>query len=399
MLSSQQSFSPTNRNYVTVTKKDQLFSTLKQLRFNGQLVWRDANKQEWIFFFNRGHIVYATGGTHPVRRWQRNLAAHCPGTACQITIGQSQELDAESKQLDSCWEYQQLELWVAQQKITRSQVAKMITSLICELLFDLVSINDLTNQIKHDEPLSKQLVLIDPEEVFSQAKQVWQVWNQAKLSNYSPNLAPVIRQPEQLKNVTSAQVYPTLNTLFNGRNTLRDLGVRMKRDSVQVARSLLPYLELGLVELIPIPDLSIPVNRSVPKTPAKSAARQEPLIACVDDSILVCQTMKRLLTKTGYQFLGIDDPLRAIALLLARKPNFIFLDLVMPNTNGYEICTQLRKISCFEQTPIVMLTGQDGLVDQVRARLVGASDFVSKPIDPEIVLRVINKHLEPISAY
>lgn len=394
MLSSQQSFSPLNSKTVTVTKKAQLFATLKQLRFNGQLVWRDSHQQEWIFYFSRGHIVYATGGTHPVRRWQRNLKAHCPGMVCQMTADQIKELDADAGKLNSCWEYKQLDLWVAQRKITRSQVAKIITSLIRELIFDLVSIEDLTNQIKHDEPLLKQLVLIDPQEVFTQAKQLWQVWNQAKLSSYSPNLAPVIRQPEQLKNVTSAQVYPTLTTLLNGHNTLRDLGVRMKRDSVQVARSLLPYLELGLVELITIPDLPIPVNQSVPRIPRKTTTHSEPLIACVDDSILVCQTMKRLLTKTGYQFLGIDDPLRAIALLLACKPNFIFLDLVMPNTNGYEICTQLRKISYFEQTPIVMLTGQDGLVDQVRARLVGASDFVSKPIDPEIVLRVINKHLE-----
>jgi chemotaxis family two-component system response regulator PixG len=86
--------------------------------------------------------------------------------------------------------------------------------------------------------------------------------------------------------------------------------------------------------------------------------------------------------------------MRAIATLLARKPDVIFLDLVMPNTNGYEICSQLRKLACFQDTPIVILTGNDGLVDRVRAKLVGASDFLSKPIDADIVLNTIRKHLK-----
>jgi chemotaxis family two-component system response regulator PixG len=80
--------------------------------------------------------------------------------------------------------------------------------------------------------------------------------------------------------------------------------------------------------------------------------------------------------------------------MLARKPDVIFLDLVMPNTNGYEICAQLRKLSFFRNTPILILTGNDGIVDRVRAKLVGASDFLNKPVDAGIVLSVIRKHLE-----
>jgi chemotaxis family two-component system response regulator PixG len=104
--------------------------------------------------------------------------------------------------------------------------------------------------------------------------------------------------------------------------------------------------------------------------------------------------MESLLVTAGYQFIGVDDALRAFAVLLARKPDVIFLDLVMPNTNGYEICGKLRKLESFRDTPIVILTGNDGIVDRVRAKLVGASDFLSKPIDAGKVLNVIRKHLE-----
>ncbi len=89
----------------------------------------------------------------------------------------------------------------------------------------------------------------------------------------------------------------------------------------------------------------------------------------------------------------MNDALRAIATLLARKPDLIFLDLVMPNANGYEICSQLRRLSFFQNTPIVILTGNDGIIDRVRAKMVGATDFISKPIDASVVLEVIRKHL------
>jgi chemotaxis family two-component system response regulator PixG len=65
----------------------------------------------------------------------------------------------------------------------------------------------------------------------------------------------------------------------------------------------------------------------------------------------------------------------------------------MPNTNGYEICTQLRKVSAFHNTPIVILTGNDGIIYRVRSKLVGASGFLSKPVNPETVLAVVRQHL------
>jgi len=119
-----------------------------------------------------------------------------------------------------------------------------------------------------------------------------------------------------------------------------------------------------------------------------------PLIACIDDSPLMCQTLEKILTTANYQFIGINDPLRAIAILLARKPELIFLDLVMPNANGYEICGQLRRLSIFKHTPIVILTGNDGIVDRVRAKMVGSTDFLGKPVNPDQVLSTILKYIK-----
>ncbi|NJL45929.1 MAG: response regulator [Leptolyngbyaceae cyanobacterium SM2_3_12] len=108
---------------------------------------------------------------------------------------------------------------------------------------------------------------------------------------------------------------------------------------------------------------------------------------------MVCKAMGQVIRAAGYDFVSILEGARALPTLVTHPPDLVFLDLVMPDTNGYEICSNLRKISRFKDVPIIILSGNDGLVDQVRARLLGATDFLSKPMEPIVILSVIRKHL------
>lgn len=378
----------------TASRQVQFIQTLKRIRFSGHLIFTSPDNQQWLFFLCDGYLMYAMGGTHPVRRWLRNIAAHSPQlTLDRLTI-QRDLSEFNQGNCPTCWQYYLLSLWVKQQKITQEQTKNLIQSIITEVLFDIAHAKQTTYQIKQDNSLSTQLPVIDVEQAIAQANQQWQAWHHDSVADYSPNLAPVIRQPKALESRTSEAVYNLLSKLLDGKHTLRDVAVQMKRDVLQVTRSLLPYIRWGLVELITIPDLPTPVKQEESKPPSTTTQSTQPLIACVDDSPLVCNTMEKLLNASGYRSLVIDDGLRAIALLISRKPDVIFLDLVMPNTNGYEICAKLRKLKAFQKTPIVILTGKDGIVDRVRAKLVGASDFLNKPIDAGTVLNVISKHLQ-----
>lgn len=99
------------------------------------------------------------------------------------------------------------------------------------------------------------------------------------------------------------------------------------------------------------------------------------------------------MTSAGYRYVSVQDSVHALPLLLENKPALIFLDLVMPIASGYEICSQIRRMSAFKNTPVVILTGNDGIVDRVRARVVGASDFLSKPVNTEKVLAIVRQYL------
>lgn len=375
-------------------KQASLFQLLKQPQFSGQLVLQGSKGQTWTFHFYLGRILYATGGEHPVRRWLRHVSIHCPEVSAEALKRPDclKEIDVTAWNL--CWEYQLLCLWVKQKKINLEQSVKLVHAVTTEVLFDVNQAVQVTYNIKQNALLPVQLFLINTEKAIAEAWRLWQAWQTAKVADRSPNSAPVIRQTEKLQELASSKLYRAFSHLLDGRRTLRDLAVQMKYDVLEVTRLLLPYIQAGVVKLVNIPDLPAPALAPPPPKPKPAIDTRKPVIACIDDSAIICQAMGTVLTKANYNYVSVSDPLRAIATLLASKPDLIFLDLIMPNTNGYEICSQLRKLSFFRNTPIVILTGNDGIVDRVRSKLVGATDFLGKPASAADILSMIQKHLK-----
>ena len=378
----------------TPVQQTSFFENLKQPRFTGQVILTSSQKVQWVIYLYLGRLVYATGGNHPIRRWRRNVVANLAGIPSNMPAIQN-DIDRLNLGRNNSWEYELLCLWVEQQKISLEQASRIIRNTLVEVMFDVTQVMQVTCQLKPEKniPFSTRLVLIDAEQVIVEAQKLWQAWQSAKIADRSPNMAPIITQPQELQQQTNPKLYKTLSQLLDGQQSLRDLSIRMKKDVVIVTRSLLPYVQRGLVRLINIADIE------GPKLPEKkvindTATNSKITIACVDDSPLIYQTMEKIITSAGYNFVGVNDALRAIAVLLAKKPDLIFLDLIMPNANGYEICSQLRKLTFFKQTPIVILTGNDGIVDRVRAKMVGSTDFLSKPVDSNLVLETIRKHLK-----
>jgi two-component system, chemotaxis family, response regulator PixG len=375
----------------------QFLQNLNQLRFSGQLVCNSSSGQTWTLYLSQGAIIYATGGVHLVRRWRRNLIAYCRPIPTYRLAWQISLAAVDDAPLIFGWEYALLNLWVQQQTIRQEQAASVIRSAVTEVVFDLMQAQDVTVQIHQDSSIVPLLAPLDTEAVINAAQQQWSRWQTTNLQLYSPNDSPIIRQAEKFNHQRSTQLYQMLARWLNGKHTLRDLAIELRRDSFDIASSLRLYVDLAWIELIQIADLPAPsYRRNTPKpAPPPPIAAAKSLIACIDDSPVVRHMMEELLTSAGYRFIGIEDGLRAIGVLLAQKPDLIFLDLMMPHINGYELCEQLRKISCFRQTPIVILTGNDGFANRLRSNIVQASDFLSKPLDAEVVLGVIRKHLDP----
>ena len=401
------------------SKQIRLFQGLKQNCFSGQLIIEDTKERIWTFFLYLGRIVYVRGGTHNTRRWRRNLVAYLPQIAYHLQAELESLDNLTSNSIEISWDYFLLFLWVEKEKANREDVTKMIRGITTEVIFDITQAKEITYQIQPQEKyLSQPLAMIDSEQQIIEAWKLWQSWQQANLEDISPNFVPIIKEPKKLKERTSPKTYQALTRLLDGKHTLRDLALQKRKDVLMMTRSLMPYLQLKFLELIEIPDINTPIviDREVEKssTPTNteelyfpvsemettdlsrfmSRERKKPVIACIDESASVCETLKNIVTQAGYDFKAERDPLRALAVLLALKPDLIFIDLLMPELNGYELCSQLRQLSFFQNTPIVILSNNINLIDKVKAKMVGCSELLDKSLETQLILNIISKYLE-----
>lgn len=145
------------------------------------------------------------------------------------------------------------------------------------------------------------------------------------------------------------------------------------------------------------PVASVPTNPMVsPPQATEVAEAAEPkiyTIACIDDSPTVLSAIESFLDDKSFKVLRIDNPVSALMKIIRNKPDLILLDVTMPSLDGYELCSLLRRHTLFKQTPIIMVTGNTGLIDRAKAKLVGSSGYLTKPFTQPDLLKVIFKHL------
>ncbi|WP_016952356.1 response regulator [Anabaena sp. PCC 7108] len=366
------------------------FKSCTQLQYNGKLSIKSSKGRQWAFYYRLGRLVWATGGTHPFRRWRRQMAQHCPHVDLDKIRCRDEDIAIDY------WDYNLLDILYKRQKIQREQIQAIVENTIAELFFDLaqeVDFASVTSNLSQDVILDMPMSFTSADMSIKQMQDSWAIWSKVGLANVSPNSSPVLRRPEQLQQMVSPSVYKNFVSLINGKYTLRELGVKMRQDVMPIARSLLPYILKGIIELVEVPDAPLQVSEVENSTPRQPKNKIAPLVACVDDSPLVCKMLEDIITSNGLRFIKIEDAVQALPILIQHKPDLIFLDLVMPIASGYEICTQLRRIPTFSNTPVIILTGNDGLLDRVRAKVVGSTDFISKPIVSERVMGVIRKYV------
>jgi len=341
--------------------------------------------------FKLGRLLWATGGQHRWRRWER--------------LTKPFELQLEGivpppGTRESDWECQALLAGVQQRKLSEEQALELLEQSIAESLFDIIQAArggcKFSSNID-SESGADWLTVKDGLALVNQAQEQWQAWQAAGLADCSPDAAPVVRNAAALQQRTSPQTYQTLTNLLNGQSTLRELAVVMRQNLKMLAQTLLAYAQWDLIGLEMLADAERPDRQAAIAPPAAGTASTQPddapLVMCIDDNPKVCEMLEKILTSAGYRYVGVQDSLQALPVLLERKPDFIFLDLVMPVASGYEVCSQIRRISSFKDVPVVILTGNDGIIDRIRSKASGSTDFISKPLDVAKVLATLRHYL------
>jgi len=129
------------------------------------------------------------------------------------------------------------------------------------------------------------------------------------------------------------------------------------------------------------------------KVPAESVIKSTYKIVCVDDSPTMLKELNYFLDDESFSVFTIGDSVKALMQIVRIKPDLILLDVNMAGIDGYELCKLLRNHSLFKNTPVIMVTGNTGIIDRVKARLVGASGYLTKPFTQSDLLKLVFRHL------
>ena len=118
-------------------------------------------------------------------------------------------------------------------------------------------------------------------------------------------------------------------------------------------------------------------------------------ILLVEDEENIALFVKMELEYEGYKVEVCDDGIKGLEFSIENEYDLILLDLMLPKLNGLEVCRRLRKV---KNTPIIMLTARDDVMDKVTGFQTGADDYVSKPFAIEELLARIEALLRRVNA-
>lgn len=118
----------------------------------------------------------------------------------------------------------------------------------------------------------------------------------------------------------------------------------------------------------------------------------------IDDDLRVRSLIRTRLQST-YELFDTGDPDEAFGLVLAKKPDAILLDLMMPGHTGFELCQSLNAVTYSSNIPIFILSGEDGNKFKDHCKSLGACGYFEKPIDFAALGEAIESELSSRRVY
>ncbi|WP_309738068.1 response regulator, partial [Chamaesiphon sp. OTE_20_metabat_361] len=381
------------------------FNHIKASALSGNLIIQVVNVPSWMLCFSAGELAGISGGIDAIERWERNLAL------ASLNVPLDRLVKSNNHQ----------EIFLNSNKIAQKYVVEEVLFDIIQfsqnqqdrLAYRFITLKESNNNLKSAIPL------LDIKPLLSKTIQTWQEWEQHGLGTCAPSLFPLIHPSAKIDDFANNRDLKSIVSSIDGSKSLRSLAIHHQQKLLDVAKSLSQPIEAGLITLSIARQATTDrrqldrdrqltseldlVNITIPKDTGELGVvgiasvqenRHLPLIACIDDSLSVYKHLEKIIVEHGCRAFGVQDPLKILPSLIRNKPDLIFLDLVMPVTNGYEVCEQIRKTPSLVDVPIIILTGNDGLIDRVRTKFVGANGFLGKPIEARSIVKALDKYLD-----
>lgn len=238
--------------------RDRLLQAARK-QLTGVLTVATSEEKQWRIYLYQGTLLWAEGGSHAYRFWQRNLNLFCSHVDIRV-------FEREKILSNSSSDYYFITTLLDQKLASREQVKSLAKKRVLTVLFDILQAEnnwkleykmDVTSAraiLKHNFNLT--ICHFPIPETIASAQKSWFTWASKGLSSCSPNLAPILKKNTQLSQQVSPMIFKNMKRMLDGKSTLRDLSAKMDKDVFEVTCGLVPYFFKGYIRLIEIPDLT-----------------------------------------------------------------------------------------------------------------------------------------------
>ncbi len=391
-----------------------ILGRIAQAKATGCLVV-SYNSVTWRIYVHSGELIYANHSLDSFERLERHLRRLSYEVPC-LTGGVRNQVrlnfENEGKAInDFPPEYQAISWLVEEKYLQDHEAAKLIKSLNKEGLEPFLLLTNGNYQFIKKTELYPQLLRLDFKKLLIECQQNIESWQA---------LAPVIKSPEQRpyffsKNQSEGKLPPEqmekFSKLLRGFS-FRQLAVLTNQDEIKIAQYIYKYILDGnvvirdpqapfdkLPQLTPKPDLKPKITQNTSEKnnftnlPTSSHEPKTYKLVCVDDSPTILKEISRFLDNQDLAIQAINDSKKALLEIIRFKPDIILLDVSMPGIDGYRLCQLIRNHHLFNTIPIIMVTGNRGLIDRAKARVAGASDYLTKPFTQSDLLKIVFRYL------
>jgi two-component system, chemotaxis family, response regulator PixG len=374
----------------------------------------------WIVYIDRGQLLYITHTAEPIDRLDchlrglsRSISAITQGVRAQIRLSLDPHLEAC---IHPRPDYQGIGVLFQDSTLSAEATQSLIVSMSKEALESLLMVQDSTYTFVASEQIPNFGQSLDFDRLLRECNDRIQDWKSLAPHICSPYQRPYLfSQSQSLKLTPERQ--QRLGKLLKGFS-FRQLAIMLNQDELKLAKSLYPLIldkAILLREAQPpysdlpsfstyctyTPDVETVSPEPAPSDSVGSLDAMPPLatptqtyrVACIDDSPAMLQTIEQFLGNENLSLSLIQDSLKALVELMRIKPDLILLDVGMPKVDGYELCRLLRKHPMFKKTPIIMVTGNTGLIDRARAKMAGTTDYMTKPFTQDQLLKMVFRYL------
>ncbi len=355
---------------------------------------KEGKYQSWFVFFVNGEIIYASNGDNRLSR----LSDGFPRLRHRLRHYQVQTLPRLDEVQLACLaryctpEYGYIWMLLDQNLIKPKIACSIIYSLLCETLFDLLSLHQGRFIFQSNFPLAPQLTSLQITPLLNRTRSMVRQWKELYPYVESKEQVPILIDIAKLNSELPLVTVKKLQQWADGKTSLHQLACYLNRDILTVAKAMYPYIQQGWIKLV---YLSSSGGDTKLQDKDGGEKNQKQRIVCIDEALSICQAVELILQLQGYETQTSTNSLEALNLVFQTKPDLILCDIAMPELDGYDFCAMLRRCKAFRHVPIIMLTYADAFIDRLQAKMVGATDYLTKPFGNNELVILVKKYLHP----